>query len=105
MNDTQQTLVAFAPPEGYDRVRVLRDAGVGFLEHATFALADLPREGSELVDEYRDKFANPYIAAERGYVDEVIAPAGTRQKLITALSLLATKRDKNPPRKHGNIPL
>jgi propionyl-CoA carboxylase beta chain len=57
------------------------------------------------VDEYRDKFANPYVAAERGYVDEVIEPAMTRRKLIGALRLLDKKRDSNPPRKHGNIPL
>jgi propionyl-CoA carboxylase beta chain len=57
------------------------------------------------VDEYRDKFANPFVAAERGYVDEVIEPAVTRPKLIAALRLLETKRDENPPRKHGNIPL
>ena len=53
----------------------------------------------------QDKFANPYIAAERGFVDEVIEPAYTRPKLIRALSLLENKRDTNPPRKHGNIPL
>jgi len=57
------------------------------------------------VDSYREKFANPYIAAERGYVDEVIEPARTRPKLIASLRLLETKRDSNPPRKHGNIPL
>jgi propionyl-CoA carboxylase beta chain len=57
------------------------------------------------VDTYREKFANPYIAAERGYVDEVIEPARTRPKLIASLRLLETKRDTNPPRKHGNIPL
>jgi propionyl-CoA carboxylase beta chain len=57
------------------------------------------------VAEYRDKFANPYVAAERGYVDEVIEPATTRRKLIGALRLLDNKRDSNPPRKHGNIPL
>ncbi len=57
------------------------------------------------VEEYREKFANPWIAAERGYVDEVIEPAQTRPKLITSLRLLETKRDQNPPRKHGNIPL
>ena len=57
------------------------------------------------VDNYREKFANPYIAAERGYVDEVIEPARTRSKLIQGLRLLETKRDTNPPRKHGNIPL
>jgi propionyl-CoA carboxylase beta chain len=57
------------------------------------------------VDEYREKFANPYIAAERGYVDEIIEPARTRSKLIAALRLLENKRDDNPPKKHGNIPL
>jgi propionyl-CoA carboxylase beta chain len=57
------------------------------------------------VEDYREKFANPYVAAERGYVDEVIEPARTRPKLIAALRLLENKRDSNPPRKHGNIPL
>jgi propionyl-CoA carboxylase beta chain len=57
------------------------------------------------VAEYREKLANPYVAASRGFVDEVIAPRLTRRKLITALNNLETKRDKNPPRKHGNIPL
>jgi propionyl-CoA carboxylase beta chain len=65
--------------------------------------AETLRQG--LVDEYRGKFANPYAAAERGYVDEVIEPAQTRAKLIAALGLLENKRDSNPPRKHGNIPL
>jgi propionyl-CoA carboxylase beta chain len=55
--------------------------------------------------EYREKLANPYVAASRGFIDEVIAPRLTRRKLITALNQLETKRDKNPPRKHGNIPL
>jgi len=58
-----------------------------------------------LVAEYREKFANPYVAAERGYIDEVIEPQETRPKLIRALELLDTKVDKNPPKKHGNIPL
>ncbi len=57
------------------------------------------------IAEFEDKFANPYVAAERGFVDEVIEPKYTRQKLIRALSLLKNKRDSNPPRKHGNIPL
>ena len=57
------------------------------------------------VQEFRDKFASPYVAAERGYIDEVIEPRFTRPKLIRALALLAGKRDQNPPRKHGNIPL
>jgi propionyl-CoA carboxylase beta chain len=57
------------------------------------------------IAEYRDKFANPYIAAERGYVDEIIEPRFTRRKLITAFAMARNKRDKNPPKKHGNIPL
>ncbi|MFC2169879.1 acyl-CoA carboxylase subunit beta [Acidobacteriota bacterium] len=61
--------------------------------------------GKEKVSEFREKFANPNIASEKGYVDEVIEPKFTRQKLIAALSALENKRDKNPPKKHGNIPL
>lgn len=57
------------------------------------------------VAEFEEKFANPYIAAERGFIDEVIEPRFTRPKLIRALSLLQNKRDTNPPKKHGNIPL
>jgi propionyl-CoA carboxylase beta subunit len=60
---------------------------------------------SEKVKEFREKFANPYIAAGRGFLDEVIRPRETRKKLITALKNLDNKRDKNPPKKHGNIPL
>jgi len=59
----------------------------------------------ELVAEYQEKFANPYIAAARGYVDEVIEPRHTREKIIIALDMLKNKRDTNPPKKHGNIPL
>ena len=55
--------------------------------------------------EFDDKFANPFVAAERGFIDEVIEPANTRPKLIRALQLLQNKRDQNPPKKHGNIPL
>jgi propionyl-CoA carboxylase beta chain len=57
------------------------------------------------VAELEEKFANPYVAAERGFIDEVIEPAQTRPKLIRALALLENKRDTNPPKKHGNIPL
>jgi propionyl-CoA carboxylase beta chain len=57
------------------------------------------------VAEFREKFANPYVAAERGYVDAVIAPRQTRPHLIRSLRLLDTKRDRNPAKKHGNIPL
>ncbi len=59
----------------------------------------------EKVAEYTEKFANPYIAAERGYIDDIIEPAQTRPRIIRALHMLATKRDNNPPKKHGNIPL
>jgi acetyl-CoA carboxylase carboxyltransferase component len=60
---------------------------------------------ARLIEEYRQKFANPYVAAARGYVDDVIEPRQTRRKLISALETLRNKRDRNPPRKHGNIPL
>ena len=59
----------------------------------------------EKIEEFRERFANPYVAAERGYVDAVIQPRETRKKLIQALAMLETKRDKNPLKKHGNIPL
>ncbi len=59
----------------------------------------------EKLEEFRDKFANPYVAAERGYVDEVIRPALTRPRIANALRMLESKRDSNPPKKHGNIPL
>src|SRR6266498_1392998 len=60
---------------------------------------------AEKIEEFRDRFANPYVAADRGFVDAVIQPRDTRKKLIQALAMLETKRDKNPPKKHGNIPL
>jgi propionyl-CoA carboxylase beta chain len=69
------------------------------------AAADPAAARSEKVAEFRDKFANPYIAAGRGFLDEVIQPRETRRKLIRALANLDNKRDKNPPKKHGNIPL
>ncbi len=59
----------------------------------------------EKVEEFRERFANPYVAAERGYIDAVIRPSETRRRLNSALDMLATKREKNPPKKHGNIPL
>ncbi len=59
----------------------------------------------EKVEEFRERFANPYVAAERGYIDELIQPRQTRPKLISALRMLANKSDLNPPKKHGNIPL
>jgi propionyl-CoA carboxylase beta chain len=69
------------------------------------AAADPAKARAEKVAEFREKFANPYIAAGRGFLDEVIHPRETRRKLIAALANLENKRDKNPPKKHGNIPL
>lgn len=66
---------------------------------------DPDQRRQELIAEYTEKFANPYIAASRGYIDEIIEPRYTRPKLITALEMLKNKRDTNPPKKHGNIPL
>jgi propionyl-CoA carboxylase beta chain len=59
----------------------------------------------ELISEFTEKFANPYIAASYGYIDEVIEPKFTRQRLIEAFNMLENKVDRNPPKKHGNIPL
>jgi propionyl-CoA carboxylase beta chain len=69
------------------------------------AAADPDALRAARVAEFREKFANPYVAASRGFIDEVIHPRQTRGKLITALAGLETKRDRNPPKKHGNIPL
>ena len=67
--------------------------------------ADPEARRLELVDEYMEKFANPYVAAERGYVDDVIDPADTRAKLVAGLQMLVTKQAEAPHRKHGNVPL
>jgi len=67
--------------------------------------ADADAERARLVEEYEAQFANPYVAAARGYVDDVILPRETRPRLISALDMLADKRASNPPKKHGNIPL
>jgi propionyl-CoA carboxylase beta chain len=67
--------------------------------------ADANAERTKLVNDYREKFANPFKAAELGYIDEVIRPEETRAKVIRALEMLKNKRQENPPRKHGNIPL
>ncbi len=72
---------------------------------ALAAAADPVAERARLVSEYEAEFANPYIAAARGYVDDVIKPSETRPRLIAALAMLADKRDTNPRKKHGNIPL
>jgi propionyl-CoA carboxylase beta chain len=67
--------------------------------------ADPETTRAELITEYEDTLANPYVAAERGYVDGVIPPHETRVEVVKALRLLGTKRETLPPKKHGNIPL
>jgi acetyl-CoA carboxylase carboxyltransferase component len=82
------------------------EGAVNIIFRRELADADDPEaRRAELVESYRETFANPYIAARRGYVDDVIEPSQTRPRLINALSMLQNKRDQNPPKKHGNIPL
>ena len=69
------------------------------------AAEDAESERRRLIDEYEDRFNNPYVAAERGYIDDVIEARETRPRLIRALAMLRNKREAMPPRKHGNIPL
>jgi propionyl-CoA carboxylase beta chain len=66
---------------------------------------DVEAKRAQLIDEYEDTLANPYVAAERGYIDAVIAPRNTRSDIVKALRLLRTKREVLPAKKHGNIPL
>jgi len=82
------------------------EGAVSILYRREFAASENPQAARERrADEYRRRFANPYDAAERGFVDEVIEPHRTRQRLIVGLDLLRNKRVSNPPKKHGNIPL
>jgi propionyl-CoA carboxylase beta chain len=82
------------------------EGAVGILYRREISQAENPpKEAAERASEFRDKFASPYVAAERGFIDAVIEPRLTRPRLIRALELLENKRDQNPPRKHGNIPL
>ncbi len=82
------------------------EGAVGVLYRREIAEASDPEAARrERVSEFEEKFANPYVAAERGFIDEIIRPSQTRPKLIKALALLENKRDTNPPKKHGNIPL
>jgi propionyl-CoA carboxylase beta chain len=82
------------------------EGAVGILYRKELADTTNPEETRQrIVNEFNEKFANPYIAAEHGFIDEVIEPAHTRPKLIRALNLLENKKDTNPPKKHGNIPL
>jgi propionyl-CoA carboxylase beta chain len=88
--------IAVMGPEGAVNILYRRELG---------GADDPARFRAERVAEFREKFANPYVAAERGYLDDVIEPRETRRRLCAALELLRTKRDQNPPRKHGNLPL
>jgi propionyl-CoA carboxylase beta chain len=90
--------IAVMGPEGAVNIVYKRD-----LERAPEAERERLRQ--EKIAEFRERFANPYVAAERGYIDGIIEPSQTRPKLITALRALETKRDANPKKKHGNIPL
>jgi propionyl-CoA carboxylase beta chain len=88
--------IAVMGPEGAVNVLYRRE-----LQRA----ADPEALRAQKVAEFREKFANPYVAADRGFVDEVILPRHTRKKLVAALEMTRNKRDHNPPKKHGNIPL
>jgi propionyl-CoA carboxylase beta chain len=85
------------------RAEAMWPQGKPFTEEEKLAVLDEARK--EKVEEFRERFANPYVAAERGYIDAVIRPSETRRRLNSALDMLATKREKNPAKKHGNIPL
>jgi propionyl-CoA carboxylase beta chain len=85
------------------RAEAVMPQGVSLSEEQKMEI--LAEARSEKVEEFRERFANPYVAAERGYVDAVIRPSETRRRLNAALDMLATKREKNPAKKHGNIPL
>jgi propionyl-CoA carboxylase beta chain len=88
--------IAVMGPEGAVNVLYRREL---------LAAADPEGVRREKVAEFRAKLANPYVAAERGFVDEVIEPRQTRRRITAALAMARTKRDRNPPKKHGNIPL
>jgi acetyl-CoA carboxylase carboxyltransferase component len=82
------------------------DGAVNIIFRKEIAAAEDPEaERARLGEEYRAQVAHPYIAASRGYVDDIIEPRDTRPRLIEALETLQNKRDRNPPKKHGNIPL
>jgi propionyl-CoA carboxylase beta chain len=82
------------------------DAAVNIIHRNEIAKAQDPEaRRQELIEEYKERFANPYVAASRGYIDDVIDPRDTRPKIIRALEMLRNKADSTPPKKHGNIPL
>ena len=82
------------------------DAAVNIIHRAELASAkDIDKTREKFVAEYKEKFANPYVAASRGFVDDVIDPRDTRPRIIRALNMLRSKTDSMPPKKHGNTPL
>jgi len=82
------------------------DGAVNVIAREEISKSDNPDETrARLIQEYREKFASPYVAASRGFIDDIIDPSETRVKLIRSLEMLQTKRDTLPPKKHGNIPL
>ena len=91
-----QAEIAVMGPEGAVNVLYRRELA---------AAEDQAALRRQKVEEFREKFANPYVAADRGFVDEVILPRQTRRKIVAGLEMARSKRDKNPPKKHGNIPL
>jgi propionyl-CoA carboxylase beta chain len=97
--------INYAWPTG--EVAVMGPEGaVNIVYREAIQKAEDPEEARlRLIDEYREQFANPYVAANRGYIDEVIDPAETRAKVIRALAMLEDKRDTLPIKKHGSIPL
>ncbi|HWR35762.1 MAG TPA: acyl-CoA carboxylase subunit beta [Clostridia bacterium] len=99
--------IAVMGPEGAVNIVYKRDLEKAGKEGVNGSQGEeaVAKARSEKIEEFRDRFANPYVAAERGYLDAVIRPRDTRRKIIQALEMLETKRDKNPPKKHGNIPL
>jgi propionyl-CoA carboxylase beta chain len=99
--------IAVMGPEGAVNIVYKRELERAALSAKTEQekLEVIAKARSEKVEEFRERFANPYVAAEHGYIDAVIRPQETRKKLCDALEMLQTKRDKNPPKKHGNIPL
>ena len=82
------------------------EGAVNVIHRRAIASADDPEgERAELIADYQEKFSNPYLAAERGYVDDIIEPQDTRKRLVQALEMLRSKRETIPQRKHGNVPL
>ena len=100
-----RTDVNYAWPSA--EIAVMGPAGaVNVIHREAIRNADDPEaERARLVQEYRDLTANPYVAASRGFIDDVIDPAETRMRVIRSFEMLRDKRDNLPPKKHGNIPL